>query len=89
MSDQEYFTQTTMENVCREIIDNMPLREKGRLNALLEPRYEGCDVAHRTFTLSFPCAEWMCNPVGNMHGGIIASAFDIAMGVLSIYQAGY
>ena len=89
MPDRNYYTQPAMEKACREMIEAMPENEKGNLDALLEPRFERCDAQKRTLTLSFLCKDWMCNPVMNMHGGIIASAFDITMGVICCYMCGF
>lgn len=34
-------------------------------------------------TLAFPVYEWQLNPVGTMHGGMLATALDITMGCAS------
>lgn len=37
----------------------------------------------RSVTLAFPVKEWQLNPMGNMHGGMGATALDITMGCAS------
>ena len=50
----------------------------------------GLDIAYagETCTVTFTPAEWMFNPQGTLHGGIISTALDISMGHLLHHVAG-
>lgn len=85
MSDIICNAQEELEAIFRKIIDEfIPQTEQGKLDAMLEPAFVDCSLTDKRLRLSFPNREWMRNPAGNMHGGIIASAFDLTMGSLSI-----
>lgn len=53
------------------------------INAMMEMQVENYDIHKQSITLSFPVKAWQLNPAGNMHGGMISSAMDIAMGCAS------
>jgi uncharacterized protein (TIGR00369 family) len=40
-----------------------------------------CDEESRTIELSFRTAPWMSNPMGQVHGGVVAILMDNGMGV--------
>lgn len=54
-----------------------------RINDMLEPEFVACSAEQQTLELRFPLNEWMLNPMGTMHGGIIATAVDLTMGSLT------
>ena len=54
-----------------------------RVNDMLEPEFVSCSAEEQTLELGFPLNEWMLNPMGTMHGGIIATAVDLTMGSLT------
>ena len=54
-----------------------------RVNDMLEPEFVSCSAVEQTLELGFPLNEWMLNPMGTMHGGIIATAVDLTMGSLT------
>lgn len=54
-----------------------------RVNDMLEPEFVACSAEEQTLELRFPLNEWMLNPMGTMHGGIIATAVDLTMGSLT------
>jgi len=82
-SDPLYGTQTHMERTIRTATDS----DAGidTYNNLLSPRFVSCSAEAQTLTLGFSCKPWMLNPHGIIHGGIIASAFDLTMGMLTRY----
>lgn len=75
-------SQQSMEEACRALIKRIAVEEENKLDAMMEPQFFRCQWEDKTLALSFLNRPWMHNPVGNMHGGIIASAFDITMGTL-------
>lgn len=40
----------------------------------------------KTLTLTFPLRSWMLNPKGMLHGGIMTTMLDMAMGMLARYE---
>lgn len=54
---------------------------KDTINEMMQ--FECIEVEDQMITLAFPVNRWQLNPVGNMHGGMIATAFDIAMGCVA------
>lgn len=51
----------------------------------IEPKFVSCNFDEKTVTLSFDVLEWELNPQNVIHGGIIATAFDTALGLLCHY----
>ena len=45
--------------------------------------FVSCSAEEQTLELRFPLNEWMLNPMGTMHGGIIATTVDLTMGSLT------
>ena len=61
---------------------------RGTFNTMLGARFEACDYAKKTLTLSMEAQHWMANPSRMMHGGVTASLLDMAMGLLCRYCSG-
>jgi acyl-coenzyme A thioesterase PaaI-like protein len=55
-----------------------------RINKLMDFSLEDCSYEDQSLTLSFPVEWWMLNSKDTMHGGLICTAFDIGMGMLSL-----
>ena len=53
-----------------------------RLSAAIEPRFIRCSTEKAEALFCFKPESWLCNPAGGLHGGIIATIFDNAMGTL-------
>lgn len=84
---QEYYSQAGMEQAIQELITKTINNERGGFNAMLAPRLVTVDWAAKSCTLAFHPSEWMSNPAGVTHGGILSSIADLAMGMLSIFSA--
>ena len=54
--------------------------------SMLQPRLLDCDPAAESLTLAFAAQPWARNPNGAIHGGIVSTMFDTAMG-LATYAA--
>lgn len=50
---------------------------------MLKPKFYSYDPEARSSTLEFPVLEWELNGNKVMHGGNIASAFDVSLGMLA------
>ena len=75
--DNELFA--TRANELRERIEN----ERGdSAVAMLQPQITGCDAAEMSMTVEYPALRWEQNPDGVIHGGIVGTMFDTAMGIV-------
>lgn len=80
--------QSNMEDVLKSEIEKMYINQGTSVNGMMQPEFVRCNSAEKTLAVAFPVLEWEKNRVGYMHGGIIATAFDIATGLLARYLAG-
>lgn len=78
----EKSNQILLEEFIREDIARM-YAESHTFNGLMKPQLIKCSYEEKSITTAFPVMEWQKNRAGYMHGGLIASAFDITMGLLS------
>lgn len=76
--------QQVMETVMAAIAA-FRMSQSERLNARMKMQVLACDVDAQTLRLAFPVEEWQLNPAGTLHGGMFATAVDIAMGMLAHY----
>jgi acyl-coenzyme A thioesterase PaaI-like protein len=74
--------QVLLEESIRGDIAQM-YAESHTFNGLMKPELIECSYEEKSITAAFPVMEWQKNRAGYMHGGLIASAFDITMGLLS------
>ena len=78
----------TMETSIKAEIGKMYRNQSDSVNAMMKPEFIECSVEGKTLTIAFPVLEWEKNRVGAMHGGMIATAFDIVFGLLARFLAG-
>lgn len=55
----------------------------GTINAMMGMELVSIDEVHQEVQFLFPVQEWQLNPMGTMHGGMVATLADMAMGCLS------
>jgi acyl-CoA thioesterase len=82
-SDQVY-----MDRVLSAVFDLPAAGELQRFNEMLKPSYQGCCAEKMSLTVAYEPQLWEANPAGNLHGGIIATAFDITFGSLTRFCTG-
>jgi len=80
----ELMKQEEMENGVSKIIDSFN-RKPERTNGMMRPKLAACSEKERSITLEFPVQDWQLNSENVMHGGVIATAFDVALGVFAHY----
>lgn len=80
--------QRMMEKALKFYVEEVYGAQEFTVNGLMKPEFAGCSYKDKSFTIAFPVLRWETNRAGLMHGGIIASAFDIVMGMLNRYWAG-
>lgn len=89
--EPELFSQAGMELSCQKFSDRLNAETDQRgpsFNVFMQNRFEACSFEAKTLLLSFPVTDAMRNPMGVMHGGAVAGAMDIAMGILTFYCSG-
>lgn len=85
--DPRYRTQEHMEWIYREAT-KPSAQESISLNDSLSPVFRSCSWEDKTLQLRYHNRPWMLNINGHMHGGMIASACDMTMGILVRYVKG-
>ncbi len=72
----------TKEDVTKRVEQLKTSRSQtlDRINAMMSIQFEDFNEDTEELMVSFPVEEWMLNPGDVMHGGLIATAFDIALG---------
>lgn len=58
---------------------------KRLINDMLGAGFFSCDAQEKMLTLGFHVEDWMSNPNGTLHGGLLATASDMTMGMLARY----
>lgn len=79
--------ENAMEQAIQEALERLR-NQKGAMGSLMALELDECSPEEGTITVSLEPAPWMANSMGWMHGGIISSAMDTAMGTLSRWCAG-
>ena len=55
---------------------------------MMHPLVTDCDAAAMSVTVEYPAFPWERNPDGVIHGGIVGTMFDTAMGVAGFALTG-
>lgn len=71
------------EDALRDLPAELQKKQKGRINAMLDPEFISCDPQELTVTLRFSVDHWQINRGGTLHGGILAAMFDLTFGALT------
>ena len=85
---EQFITQEKVERFLSKCIQWTNEAAVGSLINGLHPRLDSYDIATNSAITSYPTSEWGKNPNGVIHGGIIASMLDTAMGSLTSCVAG-
>lgn len=88
MSKEDSHDQAGMEHAFRKYFEDLKADGGEQLNLLLEAEFAFCSFEEKEVWLKTNPKPWMANPEGLMHGGIIASYLDYAMGMLCHYTVG-
>ena len=79
--------QAFMEKVLNAVFSEKSEQLCSRINDKLDPQFVSCSAQDRSLSVSFGVQEWMLNPNGTLHGGILTTAVDMGMSVLARYFA--
>lgn len=77
--------QSFMEQILSAVFSEKTEEMDGRINDQLAPQFVACDLQSRSMSVAFQAQEWMLNPNGTLHGGMLSTCVDMAMSVLSRY----
>jgi len=55
---------------------------------MLAPSFVSCDAEAGRLALAFTSRDWMCNPQGTTHGGLLATCADMTMGIHARFTCG-
>ena len=83
-SEQE--RQKAMEYGIRMAVEER--NDPPRIHEMMKKSFVACSEQERWITLSYEVEEWEQNPIGTMHGGLIATAIDSTCGILVRYLSG-
>ena len=72
------------EKMRARIEERLMTAPQCRINAMLDIELIDCSYEDLTVTLAFGVRDWMLNPAGLLHGGVMATFFDISMGALAL-----
>ncbi len=67
-----------------KIIEDANIRRGYMVAGMIKPQLIACDMDKMSTTIGYPAMEWETNPNGVIHGGIIATMMDTAMGLTTI-----
>ena len=76
-------SEAEMRKTVTEYINYITKTRTDTLNAIFDPEIIACDPETPSVTICFPITENMQNTSGMAHGGVITTAFDITMGMMS------
>ena len=77
--------QNFMERFLSGVFAEKTEELANRLNDQMAPRFVGCNAEKRTMSVAFTAQEWMLNPNGTLHGGMISAATDMVLSILARY----
>ncbi len=74
-----------MREFLENLISTMQSTGEDRINKMMNYSLVDCCHDPLTLTIALPVTYWMMNPARIMHGGLVATALDIALGCMSLY----
>ena len=80
--------QKLLEKHVEKTLHENNVIQKDTLNGSMKGRNGGCSYEDQSLTFVFPTEEWQANRVGNLHGGMICTAFDMTIAALARFYAG-
>ena len=77
-SEQQY-----MERMLYALLGDNPDPDFDNISDRMDAKAVGCSAEEQWVCLEFQPKEWMLNSNRNLHGGIIATAMDMTMGIMA------
>ncbi|NLD19010.1 MAG: PaaI family thioesterase [Clostridiales bacterium] len=79
--------QKLLEKHIEKTIYENNVEQKNLINEMMKSCSIECSFEEKTITFGFPVQPWQANRVGNMHGGLICTAFDLTLAALARFFA--
>lgn len=80
--------QKRLEAHVDRTIEENNILQKDQINGMMRSEKVSCSFEDKTITFGFPVQPWQANRVGNLHGGMICTAFDLTIAALARFFAG-
>lgn len=79
--------QEKLEAHVEKTLHENNIEQRDTINGLMRGENGGCSFAEQSLTFAFPVQTWQVNRVGNLHGGMICTAFDLTIAALARFYA--
>jgi len=66
------------------LLSDVDEKRSATIAGMIKPRLLDFDAETMSSVIAFPAQSWECNPNGVIHGGIISTMMDTAMGITII-----
>ena len=86
LTDEE--GQKLMEKHMEETMYQNNIEQEDRINGMMMCSAGTCSFEEQALTFEYPVKNWMVNRVGQLHGGIICTAFDQVIAAVARFYAG-
>ena len=80
--------QKLLEEHIEKTLKENNVDQKDTLNGMMQSRRGECSYEEKSLSFEFPVQAWQANRVGQLHGGMICTAFDITIAALARFYAG-
>ena len=80
--------QALMEAHVEKTLYQNNIEQEEQINGMMRCSAGGCNFDEQSLVFEFPVEKWQTNRVGQLHGGIICTAFDITVAALARFYIG-
>lgn len=80
--------QKLLEEHIEKTLKENNVDQKDTLNGMMQSRRGECSYEGKSLSFEFPVQAWQANRAGQLHGGMICTAFDITIAALARFYAG-
>lgn len=80
--------QQELKELLTTFIEERNITCANTINSAMGFSLVSCDVDPMSIVLHFPVMEWQLNPMHQMHGGMICTVLDMAMGAMAFSMSG-
>ena len=78
--------QKLLEAHVQKTLYENNVKQAETVNGMMKCRDAGCDFEAKSLSFAFPIQPWQANRVGNLHGGLICTAFDVTIAANPAYE---
>lgn len=80
--------QKLLEEHIEKTLKENNVDQNDTLNGMMQSRRGECSYEGKSLSFEFPVQAWQANRAGQLHGGMICTAFDITIAALARFYAG-